>query len=800
MTLSVMSHSRQKAVSSYTSRSAALLAVAALVCSSAAGCTLATGDQTPGAPPKSGAGFSEAQSGGAQQGTNQVAGNVTPEWEQAKIDGLVPAPADREQLNFSAGPSAGGNGGSAPWVVVSTSSTGAGGPAVVARTSADGTTWSEPKAVTKAASSQRVVAAAARGAQVAVLLYVWKTDGNSSYVLASTTDRKKWASKTLDFDGFRPEKIAVGADGIVAVGFDSSGKVAAWTETGGAKPVVSSDSASVAIVAVAARKNRVGLVVEAAESGGSSYKTYVSSDGAASWPQTPDHVVSQGSRIVNLLANKGGFLAVGSSPVSQTLRPASWQSDGAGKWSAAKTLSAESAARLVGQDGANLTITATSQDNEGKIFAVVTGPKLAGGLIIRQPSPNKDWEALEGFAAGVTDIDNVAISASSRDTAVLHLGYGNELTHAVMRQDGKFLARPEPTGGTETTTWLDVSQAPGLHAAIVEQRTYSQQGKAWQTNSTHKYLKLISSDPEETKFTVPASIGAGRIVVAGRRDTYTLVAATAAESTSDGNTRRSINLFRRSGATGPWEKARGFSQHEGDWKITGLWLAGPNQWILTTVKSGADGPESVTWLSPDGLSWSYQAQSATTGGQHLKGACSLPDNTAYLVGSLVTSRGDRRSAAWAVRDGQWQEQTPDGLPREFGALNGCARSGNETLLHGRGLSSDVVWSTPDGVSLSESWRGKPGERLESVQVLTDGTALAAGTALQDGSLIPAVWVRKPGQAWKSYRVPSAGPASAVTLVPSGGNLWVCVQSGTVLQLWKMSNAQEVLDVPLLALI
>lgn len=345
-----------------------------------------------------------------------------------------------------------------------------------------------------------------------------------------------------------------------------------------------------------------------------------------------------------------------------------------------------------------------------------------------------------------------------------------------------------------------MSQAPGLRAAVAERRDYRQDGETWRQTSTQNYLKLLSSDPQKTRFTVPEEIAKQGLIVAGRRGTYTLAAATIPIAGADGQTQRRIALFRRAGATGAWEEARGFSRHVGDWKINGLWLAGPDQWILTTTKTGANGPEAVTWLSPDGLSWSYQTKNTQLSGSQLTGACALPDDTAYLVGSLKTNSGGQRAAAWAVRDGQWQEQTPDGLPKEFGSLAGCARSGDMTLLHGKGLSADVVWSTPDGVSLSELWRGQPGERLESMQVLSDGTVVAAGTAYAEGSLGPAVWVRRPGARWESHRVPVVGPAKAVTLVPSGGNLWVCLRVGRSLELWKMPNAEEVLRVPLLALL
>lgn len=417
-------------------RACAVVALAAL-----SSCTLATGEQNPRPVGDSGSGTTQGNASADKSLKSPPNTSAEPTWQKADISQFVQASASHEQLNFSAGPQNGTS-----WIVVSTE-TEADEPArVVARTSSDGTTWSETQAIAPSDHHQQVVASARAGSSLAVLLRTWAKTPKPSYVLATTKDRKSWTTKPIDFDGLRPEKIALGKAGVIALGYDQEGHVATWTAPHQTQKVRGVDPANTGLVGIAATQGRVAITLTARSVKGQTYNTYVSSDGAATWPQAPEHTISDGATISTLLANNEGFLAVGANPSPQTLRPASWQSDLKGTWTSAATLSTASAARLVGQDNSNLAITTTSQDNEGTVFAVVTGPKLAGGLIIRQSSPTSDWEALEGFAAGVTDINNVAISASSRNTAVLHLGYATKIEHTIIRQDGKFLTPPRPVG------------------------------------------------------------------------------------------------------------------------------------------------------------------------------------------------------------------------------------------------------------------------------------------------------------------------------------------------------------------
>lgn len=729
----------------------------------------------------------------------QAQGPASPRWVRAEISSFVGEEVAKQQLEFSAGPASVGK-----WLTVASAWSEKTSPQVVTSSSADGASWSKPVPITSTAGAQSYLAAARSDTKVAVLMSSWSDAPEPEFVVASTSDAKTWKTQQVDTADLRPEKIILVSGRTVLVGRDVQGRIALWGKGLGVQRLPVENGLNSRIVAACAVDNHLVVVTGRQTSDGLQYETIVSSDAGKTWHKAESGGLPRAAKINAVVAAGNGYRAVGAVHRDGAWRPASWMGTKGGKWLSQRQLSAESVARLNGSDDGSLQIKAVAHSQGGQLWATISGPKLAGGVVARQSAPDKPWEAVSGFAAGVAGPTPIGLSASTQNKAVLHLGYSGQVKHHLIGDDSKFVTEPKVMGGLTTTQWLDVSSAPGLQAAIIERDSYARVDSGWQSQTTQKYLKLNSSEPQTTKFTIPPELAGRPILVAGNRQSYTLVAGTVSEQSSSGQARQRIAIYRRSGATGPWEEAQGFAQHEGDWAVTGLWLAGANQWILTTTRSGPDGTEAITWLSPDGRSWSYQAQSASGAGAKVSGACALPDQTSYLVGSVANGSVSTTPAAWTVRDGQWQLQTPDGVPDDLTSFRRCALSGDKTLLHSRGLVSDRIWSTSDGVSLQDSWQGKPGERLESLLALTDGTVVAAGTVLNGKALAPALWVHKPGQQWSSYRIPEPGVGRAVSVVPAGGEIWVCVlpdadRSGRV-SLWKMPNAREVLKVPWLALL
>lgn len=723
----------------------------------------------------------------------------TPRWVRADLASFVGNEAAQQHLEFSVGPAAVGK-----WLTIASRSSGQSSPQVVASSSADGSSWSKAKPIVSTAGGQHYLAAARSDKAVAVLIRSWSDSAQSDYIVATTEDAQTWKTESVDVNDLRPEHVVIAPQRTVLVGRDAEGHLAVWAKGSGVQRLPGQSGPNNTIVATCAAGAHVVVVVARQTSDGLHYATLASQDAGKTWQQVESAGLPRTARVNAVVAAGDGFRAVGAIRRDGAWRPASWSAAKDGQWASMQQLSSESIARLTGGDDRELEFKAVSTSGGGQLWAAISGPQLAGGVVARQAAPDKPWEAVTGFGAGIAGPMPVRLSANDKGRAVVHLGYSGQIQNYPLGADSKFVKEPAVVGGATMTQWLDVSSAPGLQAAIIERETFAPVEQGWRSQTTQEYLKLNSSEPQTTKFTIPPELTGRPILVAGNRQSYTLVVGTISEKSTSGEERQRIALYRRSGATGPWEEAQGFAQHEGDWTVTGLWLAGANQWILTTTRSGPDGPEAITWLSPDGRSWSYQAQAASGAGAQISGACGLPDQTSYLVGSVANGSVSTTPAAWTVRDGQWQVQTPDGLPDELTSFRRCALSGDKTLLHSRGLVSDRVWSTTDGVSLQDSWQGKPGERLESLLALTDGTVVAAGTVLDGSVLRPALWVHKPGQKWSSYPIPELGLGRAVSVVPAGGELWVCVlrdsQPTGRVSLWKMPNAREVLQLPWLALL
>lgn len=619
-------------------------------------------------------------------------------------------------------------------------------------------------------------------ADLAALAGVTWTEGDSTSVLWTSTDREKWTSVALPdsfAQGFRFNDVAVSGTTVFGYGINPAGATQGILVKGDkvtefALPEVGKGELLEPSQLVASGKNILLLASPGKEGDFSPAVTYVSDDSGKSWTDAAV-VVERPSYVSGIAASEDGFVATGGATrdeASNATGPAAWFSADGTSWAAESVgappqdgplfYSGSADAWLGAPQGGAVVSAVVSNDN-----AAVSGvySRATGGSWTFAGSTGVNTTNGEvGIASsldGQTYISVLGLYGSSR-AGVLSGGSWTDTTQIAAREDVTSASTVYPLDEPIMTLYTSTfTVEPDL---------------GWRNQTTYQLgqlsgdsLEEVPWDPERVAELSSVAIGtdgSGAEVLLG-------------SYFPPGGGAIPVEGWFRSGPDEAWTPATGFPGDHATFfssieRVGDLWVA------VGTVRDSsavADPEHGTIWTSPDGITWSNPAGEFGEGTltSSVSDVCTLPDGTGVAVGWVEAKTSEYRPAVWMPVDGTWKRVDIGDLGESSGFGNSCATGEDGVIFAASVDSRDTLQRTTDGSTWDEVFRADRGITLGEPVAVPGGFA-ASGSLFNDSFSGPVAWLSADGTDWSPVSIPSYTAGSTRSVAPYGDDLIVTMDS------------------------